>query len=45
MTRSNANFYFRIVALIGMCFCLYWNQRIDAALVGLLALLATTRYD
>jgi len=42
---KQANFGFRVTAMIGMCLCLYWNQRIDAVLVGLLALLATTRYD
>jgi len=38
---KRANFYFRIVAMVIMGTCIYYNQRVDAALIGLLALLAT----
>jgi len=44
MTKR-VNFVFRLIALILMVGCVVFNQRVDAVLIGLLALLATTRYD
>ena len=45
MNMRKINFRIRIAAMLIICLCLYFNQRIDAVLIGLLALLATTRYD
>jgi hypothetical protein len=43
--KRKVNFIFRLTAMAIMLILLVFNQRVDALLIGLLVLLATTRYD